>query len=65
MLSSFNVLIKQIYKILYSKNGGGYKEWQMKTHGDDYSITRHLVFMTYLNDVKDGGTEIIVSEYKK
>ena len=38
--------------------GGGYKTWHQE-RGSDKSpmVYRHLVFMTYLNDVPDGGTE--------
>jgi len=40
--------------IQYYKPGGGFKTW----HTERETIsTRHLVFMTYLNDVDDGGTE--------
>ena len=36
--------------------GGGYKEWHMEKGGVSWPIvTRHLVFMTYLNDINDGG----------
>ncbi len=39
--------------------GGGYKLWHCERWGKDMpSAARHLVFMTYLNDVLDaGGTE--------
>ena len=35
--------------------GGGYKVWHFEENGGDKK--RHLVFMTYLNDVENGGTE--------
>ena len=35
--------------------GGGYKVWHFEENGDDQK--RHLVFMTFLNDVPDGGTQ--------
>lgn len=36
--------------------GGGFKAWHSEIT-DHYRLIRHLVFMTYLNDVDDGGTE--------
>jgi len=46
--------------------GGGYKEWHCERHGVEYPIvSRHLVFMTYLNDVEqDGETEFYHQELK-
>lgn len=44
--------------IQYYKVGGGYKKWHTERHsGEEIINKRHLVFMTYLNDVPDGGTE--------
>ena len=40
--------------IQHYKPGGGFKTWHTERHKVS---TRHLVFMTYLNDVDDGGTE--------
>ena len=42
-------------KIQYYKPGKGFRAWHCENNGRDK--TRHLVFMTYLNDVDDGGTE--------
>ena len=40
--------------------GGGFKSWHCERDGAfNQSIKRVLVFMTYLNDVDDGGTEFI------
>lgn len=40
--------------------GGGFKSWHCERDGTfNQSIKRVLVFMTYLNDVDDGGTEFI------
>lgn len=41
--------------------GGGYKAWHCERYGKDMpAAARHLVFMTYLNDVTDaGGTEFL------
>jgi len=33
----------------------GYHVWHCENEGYEISISRHLVFMTYLNDVTDGG----------
>ena len=44
--------------------GGGYKTWHCERHGKNRIISaRHLVFMTYLNDVDDGGTEFKYQNY--
>ena len=45
--------------IQYYKPGAGYKQWHCERIGKLLpSVNRHLVFMTYLNDVFDqGGTE--------
>lgn len=55
--------------IQYYKPGGGFKEWHFERHRDLPHRDRLLVFMTYLNDVPDGGTEFmyqnIVSPAKK
>jgi len=38
--------------------GQGYKSWHTeRTEANSIFSNRHLVFMTYLNDVDDGGTE--------
>jgi hypothetical protein len=40
--------------------GDGFYAWHAERAGlGDNIITRHLVFMTYLNDVDDGGTEFL------
>ena len=45
------------YKIQHYPIGGGFKSWHCERSGElDYTIKRALVFMTYLNDVDDGGT---------
>lgn len=44
--------------IQYYPVGGGYKEWHCERMISNFpSVARHLVFMTYLNDLEDGGTE--------
>lgn len=38
--------------------GGGFKQWHTeRANALPGNVYRHLVFMTYLNDVPDGGTE--------
>jgi len=46
--------------------GGGYKTWHCERSSSVYPKTaRHLVFMTYLNDVVDGGeTEFLHQKIK-
>ena len=39
----------------YLKNGG-FKKFHSEKFGSSIALKRHLVFMTYLNDVEDGGT---------
>ena len=55
-LSRFEVkepLSMQSYPI-----GGGFKQWHTeRANSSPGNVYRHLVFMTYLNDVPDGGTE--------
>ena len=43
------------YNIQHYKKGGGFKMWHCE-RGDIATCKRCLVFMTYLNDVPDGGT---------
>lgn len=43
--------------------GGGFKKWHFE-RGGNYSSQRVLVFMTYLNDVDDGGTEFYYQNIK-
>jgi prolyl 4-hydroxylase len=51
--------ITESVNLQYYPPGGGYKEWHTERIGKQApSCNRHLVFMTYLNDVNDeGGTE--------
>ena len=49
--------------------GGGFKKFHFENGGEKVSLKRIFVFMTYLNDVEDGGTEFkyqnIITEAKK
>jgi hypothetical protein len=51
-------------KIQYYKPNEGYFVWHFENNGNIFTIQRHLVFMTYLNDVKDGGTEFFYQKIK-
>ena len=48
------------FNIQYYPVGGGFKQWHCERESADVpSTSRHLVFMTYLNDVEDGGTDFM------
>jgi len=49
-----NFIIENVNLQWYPKKGG-YKEWHSE-RGSKYNMDRVLVFMTYLNNVKNGGT---------
>jgi len=53
----FKFNIRQPYNIQHYPPGGGFKTWHFENGGYKEIIRRNLVFMTYLNDVEDGGTE--------
>jgi len=53
--AAFNVNTN--YNIQYYKPGGGFKVWHNERGGGGNVSKRILVFMTYLNNVDDGGTE--------
>ena len=53
------------FKIHKYEPGEGYYIWHFENNGSVGSITRHLVFSTYLNDVKDKGeTEFYYQKIK-
>ena len=52
-LSSYSIV--QNWNVQWYRPGGGYKVWHFEENGGDKK--RHLVFMTFLNDVENGGTE--------
>ena len=56
-----NWFITEAINIQYYQPGGGYTAWHTeRTSNRVPSVNRHLVFMTYLNDVHDeGGTEFL------
>ena len=51
--------IKENFNIQHYPKGGGFKEWHCESTGTSSQFHRHLVFMTYLNDVENGGTEFL------
>lgn len=51
------------YHMQYYKPGGGYKIWHNERGGLKVA-NRYLVFMTYLNDVPDGGTQFLYQKIK-
>jgi len=61
-VQKFNI-IEQV-NIQHYKPGGGFKNWHMENSGGKNHLNRHLVFMTYLNDVDDGGTEFLYQGLK-
>lgn len=51
------------YNIQRYRKGGGFKKWHFeRSHMGGFN--RVLVFMTYLNDVEDGGTEFYYQKIK-
>jgi hypothetical protein len=49
--------INENINIQYYKPGGGYKVSHFENNGSKLTGKRYLTFMTYLNNVPDGGTE--------
>jgi hypothetical protein len=47
--------ITELFNIQYYPPGGGFKVFHFERNGSLSSIKRYLTFMTYLNDVNDGG----------
>jgi hypothetical protein len=56
--------IREDYNIQFYPIKGGFKKWHTENNGRESVIKRHLVFMTYLNDVEDGGTEFYYQDIK-
>jgi hypothetical protein len=50
--------------IQYYKSNGGFKIWHFENNGEGSNLYRHLVFMTYLNDLDNGGTEFLYQGLK-
>jgi hypothetical protein len=53
----------QRFNIQWYKPGGGFKKWHCE-RTSLHDSNRHLVFMTYLNDVPEGGTEFLYQDLK-
>ena len=43
--------------IQHYKSGEGFYKWHMENTGYSHTVNRHLVFMTYLNNIENAGTE--------
>jgi prolyl 4-hydroxylase len=61
-VNNFNVFDN--VKIQFYKPNEGFFKWHFENDGHTPCIQRHLVFMTYLNDVEDGGTEFLYQKIK-
>jgi hypothetical protein len=48
--------IREVYNIQWYPKGGGYKTWHHENSGNYNDAHRHLVFMTYCNDLPNAGT---------
>jgi hypothetical protein len=55
--------VREGTQIQYYKPGGGFKVWHSERGITFPTITRHLVFMTYLNTLEQGGTEFLYQNY--
>jgi len=55
--------INESVNIQHYKPKGGFKAWHFE-NGQPNKINRYLVFMTYLNNVKDGGTEFFYQKLR-
>ena len=49
--------IRERYNIQWYPKGGGYKTWHHENAGNRMEAHRHLVFMTYCNDLPNAGTQ--------
>ena len=60
MVQQLQVGLADIFNIQYYKPNGGYKTWHFERHQHEQS--RIFAFMTYLNDVQDGGTHFLYQD---
>jgi hypothetical protein len=51
--------INDLIKIQYYEPNEGFFKWHIENTNKIHNKKRHIVFMTYLNDVEDGGTEFL------
>ena len=49
--------LERTYNIQHYRPGEGFYSWHKENNGDEESIRRHLVFMTYLTTTPNAGTE--------
>ena len=54
--------IVENYNLQHYKPGEGFYRWHKEIDGLDSNITRHLVFMTYLTDTPNAGTEFLYQD---
>lgn len=57
-----NWTLDTMFNVQYYKPGAGFKKWHCENSGNNQH--RHLAFMTYLNNVDNGGTEFYYQNYK-
>ena len=50
------------FNIQWYPENGGYKVWHFERTEKRHSVKRHLVWMTYLTDNPDGGTEFLYQD---
>ena len=61
-IEHFNLNTEERNNIQYYPAGGGFKVWHWER--DNGNANRQLVYMTYLNDVENGGTEWLYQDVK-
>lgn len=62
---SINISLLEDIQLQHYQPGGGFKVWHSERGSLTWPVvTRHLVFMTYLNDVSNGGTEFLYQDIK-
>ncbi len=49
--------MSDVFNIQWYPKGGGYKIWHFERTNNKHALRRHLVWMTYLTDNPNGGTE--------
>tara|TARA_B100000035_G_scaffold255499_1_gene225169 strand:- start:565 stop:1194 length:630 start_codon:yes stop_codon:yes gene_type:complete len=62
--NNFHFNLNVSYNIQHYFIGGGFKKWHFERTFPGKQSERVLVFMTYLNDVDDGGTEFLYQNLK-
>ena len=60
--SAMSSRISPKFNIQHYEPGGGYKTWHFERTGRKGAIYRHLVWMTYLTDNPDGGTQFLYQD---